>query len=142
MDVNLKSTFFLTQGVARGMLADGRGGKVINIASLLSLQGGIRIPSYTGEQRAGWLASLGFWPARMGGKGHQCERHRTGYFETNNTAGPAGRTPSAVPPFSPAFRRPLGPALGTRGAAVFLAARASDYVHGVVLPVDGGWLAR
>jgi 2-deoxy-D-gluconate 3-dehydrogenase len=140
MGVNLKSLFFLTQAVGRGMLARGRG-KVINVASLLSFQGGIRVASYTASKSA--LAGVtrllaNEWAA----KGVNVNAIAPGYIETSNTEAlradpdrsrqileriPAGR-----------WGRPgdLG------GAAVFLASSASDYVHGAVLPVDGGWLAR
>ena len=86
MNVNLKSTFFLSQAVARRMLADGMGGKIINIASLLSFQGGIRIPSYTASKSglAGLDAPAGL---RMGRERHQRERNRTGLFRDEQYRG-------------------------------------------------------
>ncbi|MEP9349298.1 2-dehydro-3-deoxy-D-gluconate 5-dehydrogenase KduD [Xanthobacter sp. KR7-225] len=141
MNVNLKSAFFLTQSVARGMLADGAGGKVINIASLLSFQGGIRIPSYTAS-KSGLAGLTRLLACEWAGRGINVNAIAPGYFVTNNT-----EALRADPERSAAIlaRIPAGqwgaPAdLG--GAAVFLASRASDYVHGIVLPVDGGWLAR
>jgi 2-deoxy-D-gluconate 3-dehydrogenase len=141
MGVNLKSLFFLTQAVARRMLGAGRGGKVINVASLLSFQGGIRVASYTASKSA--LAGLtrllaNEWAAR----GINVNALAPGYFETNNTEalradGPRNRQ---ILERIPAGRWGRPSDLG--GAAVFLASTASDYVHGVVLPVDGGWLAR
>jgi 2-dehydro-3-deoxy-D-gluconate 5-dehydrogenase len=140
VDVNLKSLFFLTQAVGRHMLQAGRG-KVINIASVLSFQGGIRVASYTASKSA--LAGLtrllaNEWAA----KGVNVNAIAPGYIATSNTTAlradesrnreilgriPAGR---------------WGQPADIGGAAVFLAASASDYVHGAVIPVDGGWLAR
>ncbi|GGF66336.1 2-deoxy-D-gluconate 3-dehydrogenase [Azorhizobium oxalatiphilum] len=141
MDVNLKNTFFLTQAVARQMLPDGKGGKVINIASLLSFQGGIRIPSYTAS-KSGLAGLTKLLACEWASKGINVNAIAPGYFVTNNTS-----ALRADPERSAAIlgRIPAGhwgqpSELG--GAAVFLAAPASDYVHGIVLPVDGGWLAR
>ena len=140
MNVNLKSVFFLSQAAARQMLLQG-GGKIINIASLLSFQGGIRIPSYTAA-KSGLAGLTRLLACEWAGKGINVNAIAPGYFVTNNTA-----ALRADPDRSAAIlaRIPAGHwgqpgELG--GAAVFLAAPASDYVHGVVLPVDGGWLAR
>ncbi|WP_089173507.1 2-dehydro-3-deoxy-D-gluconate 5-dehydrogenase KduD [Bosea sp. AS-1] len=141
MDVNLKSTFFLTQGVAKHMLADGRGGKVINIASLLSFQGGIRIPSYTAS-KSGLAGLTRLLACEWAGKGINVNAIAPGYFVTNNTealrADPERN--AAILARIPAGHWGEPQELG--GAAVFLASDAATYVHGVVLPVDGGWLAR
>ena len=141
MDVNLKSTFFLTQGVAKRMLADGRGGKVINIASLLSFQGGIRIPSYTAS-KSGLAGLTRLLACEWAGKGVNVNAIAPGYFVTNNTealrADPERN--AAILARIPAGHWGEPQELG--GAAVFLASDAATYVHGVVLPVDGGWLAR
>jgi 2-deoxy-D-gluconate 3-dehydrogenase len=141
MDVNLKTTFFLTQAVAKRMLADENGGRVINIASLLSFQGGIRIPSYTASKSglAGITRLLACeWAARK----INVNAIAPGYFITNNTdalRADEGRN-AAILARIPAAHWGRPEEIG--GAAVFLASRAADYVHGVVLPVDGGWLAR
>jgi 2-deoxy-D-gluconate 3-dehydrogenase len=141
MDTNLKSAFFLTQAVARRWIADGKGGKVINIASMLSFQGGVRVPSYTASKSG--LAGLtrllaNEWAAR----GVNVNAIAPGYFETNNTE--ALRADEArsrqILDRIPAGR--WGKPDDLAGAAVFLASSASDYVHGAILPVDGGWLAR
>ena len=141
MDVNLKSTFFLTQGVAKRMLADGKGGKVINIASLLSFQGGIRIPSYTAS-KSGLAGLTRLLACEWAGKGINVNAIAPGYFVTNNTealrADPARN--EAILARIPAGHWGKPQELG--GAAVFLASDAAAYIHGVVLPVDGGWLAR
>jgi len=140
IDVNLKSLFFLTQAVGRHMLQAGRG-KVINIASLLSFQGGIRVASYTASKSA--LAGLtrllaNEWAA----KGVNVNAIAPGYMETSNTT--ALRTDESryreILARIPAGR--WGQPADVGGAAVFLAAPASDYVHGAIIPVDGGWLAR
>jgi 2-deoxy-D-gluconate 3-dehydrogenase len=138
---NLKTVFFLSQAIARRWVAARQGGKIINVVSLLSFQGGLRVPSYTASKSglAGLTKTLcNEWAA----KGINVNGLAPGYFETNNTAAlqadeersrqileriPAGR-----------WGRPED--LG--GAAVFLASHASDYMHGAILAVDGGWLAR
>ncbi|WP_035715431.1 2-dehydro-3-deoxy-D-gluconate 5-dehydrogenase KduD [Azorhizobium doebereinerae] len=141
MDVNLKSTFFLTQGVARHMLADGKSGKVINIASLLSFQGGIRIPSYTAS-KSGLAGLTRLLACEWAAKGINVNAIAPGYFVTNNTEALRHdeERSAAILARIPAGHWGQPSELG--GAAVFLAAPASDYVHGIVLPVDGGWLAR
>ncbi|MFZ5669826.1 MAG: 2-dehydro-3-deoxy-D-gluconate 5-dehydrogenase KduD [Pseudomonadota bacterium] len=140
MDTNLKSVFFLTQAVARHMLARG-GGKVINIASLLSFQGGIRVPSYTAS-KSGLAGLTKILANEWAGKGINVNAITPGYFDTNNTE--ALRADEArnraILERIPAGRWGVPADIG--GAAVFLASPASDYVHGVTLPVDGGWLAR
>ncbi|MCG5241546.1 2-dehydro-3-deoxy-D-gluconate 5-dehydrogenase KduD [Azospirillum doebereinerae] len=141
MNVNLKTTFFLTQAVGRAMIADGLGGKIINIASLLSFQGGIRIPSYTAS-KSGLAGLTRLLACEWAGKGINVNAIAPGYFDTNNTealrADPKRNTDilARIPAGHWGQPKELG------GAAVFLASAASDYVHGIVLPVDGGWLAR
>jgi 2-dehydro-3-deoxy-D-gluconate 5-dehydrogenase len=140
MDTNLKSLFFLTQAVARTMAQQGAG-KIINIASLLSFQGGIRVPAYTASKSAlaGLTRALANEWAPLG---INVNAIAPGYFETNNTAplrSDAVRAPAILARI-PAGR--WGTPADLAGAAVFLASRASDYVHGTVLAVDGGWLAR
>lgn len=140
MNTNLKSLFFLSQAVARQMAAKGSG-KIINVASLLSFQGGVRVPAYTASKSAvaGLTRALANeWAQR----GINVNALAPGYFETNNTAPlreDAVRAPAILARI-PAGR--WGTPSDLAGAAVFLASRASDYVHGIVLPVDGGWLAR
>ncbi|WP_425228526.1 2-dehydro-3-deoxy-D-gluconate 5-dehydrogenase KduD [Sphingomonas sp.] len=140
IDTNLKSVFFLCQAAGRHMLANG-GGKIINIASMLTFQGGIRVPSYTASKSGiGGLTKLlaNEWAAR----GVNVNAIAPGYIATNNTAAlqaDVARNRAIVE------RIPAGSwgdpgDLG--GAAVFLASRAADYVHGHILAVDGGWLAR
>jgi 2-dehydro-3-deoxy-D-gluconate 5-dehydrogenase len=140
IDTNLKSVFFLSQAAARHMAAHG-GGKIVNIASLLSFQGGVRVPAYAASKSAvaGLTRALANeWAAQ----GINVNAIAPGYFDTNNTAALRAdpvREPAILARI-PAGRWGLPGDLA--GAAVFLASRASDYVHGIVLPVDGGWLAR
>jgi 2-deoxy-D-gluconate 3-dehydrogenase len=140
MDVNLKSAFFLTQALGRLMIEAGYG-KVINIASVLSFQGGIRVASYTAS-KSGIAGLTRLLANEWAGKGVNVNAIAPGYFATNNTQALRSdekRTQDILARI-PAGRWGKPSELG--GAAVFLAAPASDYVHGAVIPVDGGWLAR
>jgi 2-deoxy-D-gluconate 3-dehydrogenase len=141
MDINLKSVFFLSQAFARHLISQGERGKIVNIASLLSFQGGIRIPSYTAS-KSGLAGLTRLLACEWAGKGINVNAIAPGYFATNNTealrADPERN--NAILQRIPAGHWGQPEELG--GAAVFLASPASDYVHGVVLPVDGGWLAR
>jgi 2-deoxy-D-gluconate 3-dehydrogenase len=140
IDTNLKSLFFLSQAAARHMIAQAHG-KIIHIASLLSFQGGIRVPSYTAAKSgvAGLTRAMANeWAA----KGINVNAIAPGYVSTNNTAAlqaDAQRNRQIVERI-PAGR--WGKPADIAGAAVFLAAPASDYVHGHILAVDGGWLGR
>ena len=140
LDVNLRSQFILTQAVGRGMLQRGRG-KIIFTASLLSFQGGINVPGYTAAKSA--IAGLTKALANeWTGHGVTVNSIAPGYIATDNTdalrADSARST--AILERIPAGR--WGVPGDLAGATVFLASRASDYVSGVVLPVDGGWLGR
>lgn len=139
--VNLDGVFRLCRAAGRHMLAAGRGGKIINIASLLSFQGGLNVPAYAASKSAvaGLTRELSNeWAA----KGINVNAIAPGYMRTDNTEAlqkdetrnrqileriPAGR---------------WGETSDLAGAAVFLASRASDYVNGQILAVDGGWLGR
>jgi 2-dehydro-3-deoxy-D-gluconate 5-dehydrogenase len=140
MDVNLKSAFFLTQAMGRHMLEAGYG-KVINIASVLSFQGGIRVASYTAS-KSGIAGLTRLLANEWAGKGINVNAIAPGYFATNNTQALRSdeKRNQDILARIPAGRWGKPSELG--GAAVFLAAPASDYVHGAVVPVDGGWLAR
>jgi len=141
LNVNLKTPFFLAQAAARAMLAAGSGGKIINIASMLSFQGGIRVASYTAS-KSGVAGLTRLLANEWAAKGINVNAIAPGYVATHNTAAlqadpnrnrdilariPAGR-----------WARPEDIA----GTAVFLSSAAADYVHGAIIPVDGGWLAR
>ena len=139
--VNLKVPFFLAQAVARSMVTRGSAGKIINVASLLSVQGGIRVASYTAS-KSGLAGLTRLLANEWASKGINVNAIVPGYFATNNTEAlrnDAERNRQILERI-PAGRWGDPGDLG--GAAVFLASSASDYVHGVMLPVDGGWLAR
>jgi 2-deoxy-D-gluconate 3-dehydrogenase len=141
LDTNLKTPFFLAQAVARRLVAAGRGGKIINIVSMLSFQGGIRVPSYTAA-KSGLAGLTKLLANEWAAKGINVNAIAPGYFATNNTQAlrdDEGRGREILRRI-PAGRWGRPEDLG--GAAVFLASSASDYVHGAVLAVDGGWLAR
>lgn len=141
MAVNVRTPFFLSQAVARTMVDDGRRGKIINTASLLSFQGGIRVPSYTAS-KSGIAGITRLLANEWAAKGINVNAIVPGYFATDNTkdlrADPV-RSQEILTRI-PAGR--WGEPSDLAGAAVFLASSASDYVQGVLLPVDGGWLAR
>jgi 2-deoxy-D-gluconate 3-dehydrogenase len=122
------------------MIAGGRG-KIINIASMLSFQGGIRVPSYTAS-KSGLAGITRLLANEWAGKGLNVNAIAPGYMSTDNTAqlrADESRNRDILARI-PAGRWGEPSDLG--GAAVFLASRASDYVNGAILPVDGGWLAR
>jgi 2-deoxy-D-gluconate 3-dehydrogenase len=141
MDVNLKTLFFMSQAFAKQVMKQGSAGNIINIASMLSYQGGIRVPSYT-SSKSGVLGLTKALANEWAQHGINVNAIAPGYMETNNTEAlradenrsneilgriPAGRwgTPSDM-----------------AGPIVFLASEASRYVHGYTIAVDGGWLAR
>ncbi|TWP51403.1 SDR family oxidoreductase [Lentzea tibetensis] len=140
LSVNLDSAFVLSQLVGNQMLAAGSG-KIVNIASLLSFQGGILVPAYTASKHA--LAGLTKALANEWASSNvQVNAIAPGYIATNNTA-VLQADPEREPAISsriPAGR--WGSPEDLVGAAVFLSSRASDYVTGHVLVVDGGWMGR
>jgi 2-deoxy-D-gluconate 3-dehydrogenase len=140
LQINLKAAFFLSQAVGRVMIAQG-GGKIINTASMLSFQGGITVPSYTASKSG--LAGLTRALANEWAKHNiNVNAIAPGYMATDNTAAlraDAARSTSILDRI-PAGR--WGTPDDLKGAVVFLASAASDYLNGAILPVDGGWLAR
>ncbi|WP_394180742.1 2-dehydro-3-deoxy-D-gluconate 5-dehydrogenase KduD [Yoonia maritima] len=141
MDVNLKAVFFTCQAFAKAALARGTGGKIVNIASLLSFQGGIRVPSYTASKH-GVAGLTKLMANEWAAKGINVNALAPGYISTNNTTALRAdeERNKAILDRIPAGR--WGDASDMGGAAVFLASSAANYVHGAVLNVDGGWLAR
>ena len=141
MDVNLKSLFFLCQAFARKALAAGREGRIVNIASVLSFQGGIRVPSYTASKH-GVLGVTRALACEWAAKGINVNAIAPGYIATSNTAAlQADETRNRqILERIPEGR--WGDPADIGGAAVFLASKAADYVQGHILAVDGGWLAR
>ena len=140
MNVNIKSAFFMSQAAGRHFIAQGSG-KIINIASMLSFQGGIRVPSYTAS-KSGIAGITRLLANEWASKGVNINAIAPGYMATDNTAqlrADEDRS-AAILGRIPAGRWGKPEDLG--GAAVFLASSASDYVNGAIIPVDGGWLAR
>lgn len=141
LNVNLKTVFFLSQAAAKKFIEQGGGGKIINIASMLSYQGGIRVPSYTASKSAvkGITMSLCNEWAKYG---INVNAIAPGYMATNNTEQlrKDGERNADILARIPAER--WGAPEDLEGAAVFLASAASDYVNGFTLAVDGGWLGR
>ncbi|WP_448206972.1 2-dehydro-3-deoxy-D-gluconate 5-dehydrogenase KduD [Azospirillum sp. sgz302134] len=141
MDVNIKAVFFLCQAFGRYVIGQGRKGKIINIASMLSFQGGIRVPSYTAS-KSGIAGITRLLANEWAAKGINVNAIAPGYVATNNTAALRAdeKRNAEILARIPAARWSAPSDMG--GPAVFLASDASDYVHGTILPVDGGWLAR
>ena len=141
MNVNLKASFFLAQAFAKAALKAGRTGRIVNIASLLSFQGGIRVASYTAS-KSGLAGLTRLLACEWAAKGINVNAIAPGYIESNNTAALRENPDrsSAILARIPAGR--WGKPSDIGGAAVFLASDAAAYMHGAVIPVDGGWLAR
>jgi 2-deoxy-D-gluconate 3-dehydrogenase len=141
LNINLKTVFFFSQAIAQQFVKQGSGGKIINIASMLSYQGGIRVPSYTASKSA----VMGITRALA----NEWAKHNIninamapGYMATNNTAPLRAdeQRSSDILARIPAGR--WGTPEDLQGVAVMLASEASDYVNGFTIAVDGGWLAR
>lgn len=141
MDINLKTMFFLAQSMGRRALGENRPARIVNIASMLSFQGGIRVASYTAS-KSGVLGITRLLANEWAARGVNVNAIAPGYIETNNTEAlrnDADRAASILGRI-PAGRWGVPSDIGD--AAVFLLAPASNYMHGAVIPVDGGWLAR
>lgn len=140
LQVNLTAVFFLSQAAAKHMAAQG-GGKIINIASMLSFQGGILVPSYTAAKSgvAGLTKALA---NELAAHNINVNAIAPGYMATDNTA-PLRADPvrnQAILDRIPAGR--WGEPGDLQGVTIFLASAASDYMNGAIVPVDGGWLCR
>ena len=141
MDVNLRAAFLLSQAVARHMVATGRAGRIVNVASMLSYQGGVRVPAYTASKHG--IAGLTKAMANeLASRGITVNAIAPGYMATDNTEA-LRNDPDRSAQIS--IRIPIGrwgvpDDLAT--AVLFFAAPGSSYVTGTVLPVDGGWLVR
>jgi len=141
MNINLKTVFFFSQAVANQFVKQGNGGKIISIASMLSYQGGIRVPSYTASKSG--VKGITMTMANEWAKyGINVNAIAPGYMATNNTQAlrddekRAGQILERIP----AGR--WGTPKDVAGAAVFLASDNSNYIHGYTIAVDGGWLGR
>ena len=141
MDINLKTTFFLSQAVAKQFIAQGKGGKIINVASMLSFQGGIRVPSYTAS-KSGVMGVTRLMANEWAKHNINVNAIAPGYMATDNTAQlrqDETRNQEILDRI-PAER--WGNPDDLAGPAVFLASDAANYVNGFTMAVDGGWLAR
>ena len=141
ININLKTTFFLSQAVAKQFVEQKTGGKIINIASMLSYQGGIRVPSYTAS-KSGVMGITKAMANEWAPYNININAIAPGYMATDNTAqlrADSDRNKS-IEERIPAGR--WGSPEDLAGAAVYLASDAASYVNGFTLAVDGGWLAR
>jgi len=141
ISINQKTVFFLSQAVAKQCVKQGEGGKIINIASMLSYQGGIRVPSYTASKSAVMgvtRAMANEWAKH----GINVNAIAPGYMATNNTAAlRADETRNnEIVSRIPAER--WGTPEDVAGPCVFLASPAASYINGFTIAVDGGWLSR
>jgi len=140
MNVNIKAAFFMCQAAGRQFVKQG-GGKIINIASMLSFQGGIRVPSYTAS-KSGIAGITRLLANEWASKNINVNAIAPGYMATDNTAqlrADQARSKEILARI-PAGR--WGTPADVGGTAVFLASPAADYLNGAIIPVDGGWLAR
>jgi len=141
LQVNLKSIFFLSQIAAKTMVQQENGGKIVNIASMLSYQGGIRVVSYT-SAKSGLVGMTRAMANELAARKVNVNAIAPGYIATNNTAplrADENRN-QAILERIPAGR--WGTPDDLKAAVVFLASDAANYMHGAIVPVDGGWLAR
>lgn len=141
MNINVKSVFFMSQSVAKQFIKQGNGGKIINIASMLSYQGGIRVPSYTAS-KSGVMGITRLMANEWAKENINVNAIAPGYMATNNTEAlraDESRSKEILDRI-PAARWGLPEDLA--GPVVFLASSASDYINGYTIAVDGGWLAR
>ena len=141
ININLKTVFFMCQAAARQFIKQKTGGKIINIASMLSYQGGIRVPSYTAS-KSGVKGITMLMANEWARHNININAIAPGYMATDNTAAlrqDAERC-AAIMDRIPAAR--WGTPADLAGAVVFLASPAASYINGYTLAVDGGWLAR
>lgn len=141
MSINLKTVFFFSQAVARQFVKQQTGGKIVSVASMLSFQGGIRVPSYTAS-KSGVMGLTRLLANEWAKYNINVNAIAPGYMATDNTA-PLRRDPQRSEEILqriPAGR--WGTPEDLQGVAVFLASEASRYVSGYTIAVDGGWLAR
>ena len=141
MNVNIKSVFFMSQAAAKHFIAQGTGGKIINIASMLSFQGGVRVPSYTASKSA-VMGVTRLLANEWAKHGINVNAIAPGYIATNNTQQlrEDEQRNGEILDRIPAGR--WGKPSDFKGPVVFLASAASDYVNGYTVAVDGGWLSR
>ncbi len=141
MNINIKTVFFFCQAAAKVFMKQGSGGKIINIASMLSFQGGIRVPSYTASKSA-VMGLTRLLACEWAKDNINVNAIAPGYMNTNNTEQlrKDPKRSAEILNRIPADR--WGLPKDVAGPAVFLASSASDYINGYTIAVDGGWLAR
>jgi 2-deoxy-D-gluconate 3-dehydrogenase len=141
ININQRTVFFLSQAAARQMIKQGKGGRIINTASMLSFQGGIRVPSYTASKSA-VMGLTRLFANELAAHRINVNAIAPGYMATDNTAPLRAdeKRSNEILGRIPAGR--WGTPDDLKGAAVFLASAASEYVTGYTLAVDGGWLSR
>lgn len=141
INVNLKSLFYLSKAVANQFVKQGHGGKIINIASMLSYQGGIRVASYTAS-KSGISGLTKLMANELAQYNINVNAIAPGYMATNNTEALRDDESRSNEILSRIPVGRWGRPSDLEGTVVFLSSRASDYVQGIIIPVDGGWLAR
>ena len=141
INTNLRTLFFLSQSVAKQFVKQKTGGKIINIASMLSYQGGIRVPAYTAS-KSGVMGLTRALANEWAKYSINVNGIAPGYMITNNTKALREDPVRSAEILARIPAGKWGESSDIGGAAVFLASAASDYVHGFTLAVDGGWLAR
>lgn len=141
MNINVKSVFFMSQAVARRFIAQGQGGKIVNIASMLSFQGGIRVPSYTAS-KSGVMGITRLMANEWAKHGINVNAIAPGYMATNNTAALRADEERNAEILGRIPANRWGTPDDLMGPVVFLSSPASDYINGYTIAVDGGWLAR
>jgi 2-deoxy-D-gluconate 3-dehydrogenase len=141
LDINLNSVFFLSQAVARHFIENDKRGKIINLASVLSFQGGLQVPSYTAS-KSGLLGLTKALSNEWASQGINVNAIAPGYFKTEVTAGIRSDPQRSAAMLDRIPAGKWGELEDLKGPAVFLASAASDYMHGAVVTIDGGWLAR
>lgn len=141
MNINVKSVFFMSQAVARQFIAQGQGGKIVNIASMLSFQGGIRVPSYTAS-KSGVMGITRLMANEWAKHGINVNAIAPGYMATNNTAALRADEERNAEILGRIPANRWGTPDDLMGPVVFLSSAASDYINGYTIAVDGGWLAR
>lgn len=141
LDINLSSAFYLSQAAARHFIENKKRGKIINVASVLSFQGGLQVSSYAAS-KGGLLGLTRALANEWASLGINVNAIAPGYFKTEVTAGIRSdpQRSKAVLERIPAGR--WGEPDDVKGPVVFLASAAAEYLHGAVIPIDGGWLAR
>ncbi len=141
MNLNIKSLFFFSQAAARQFIKQKSGGKIVNTASLLSFQGGIRVPSYTAS-KSGVAGVTRLMANEWAVHGINVNAIAPGYMATNNTTALRADKVRSAELFQRIPAKRWGEPADLKGAVVFLSSSASSYVTGHVLVVDGGWMAR